>query len=159
MVIRRKENLSKELIDSSLNYLGKIFESQPWDSIEWALKIPLSKWNIGQLSEVLQVKFDDVLEKIKENEKKKPEKLKEMVIRYWIHETISREEWEEYERRNDWDWIVREVLNTLFREETLEGVNEENKERYKGAIGYCCGGGSVKKVPTTLMGTLAKWST
>jgi len=44
-------------------------------------------------------------EKCKTNEKSENEKLrelKEMLLGYWIHRTISEDEWRKYERRNVW---------------------------------------------------------
>jgi len=65
----------------------------------------------------------------RENLKSKDEKLaelKKMVIGFWIHRTMSWDEWREY-HKNDEDWIGREGLNTLLREETLEGAKRTRR--------------------------------
>jgi len=84
-------------------------------------------------NEAVRAKLDDALEKMSRNEKRIEEKLmelKEMVIGHWIHETISWDEWGEYVERNDEEWIEREGLNTLLREEIFEEVLEKEGDPF-----------------------------
>jgi len=67
---------------------------------------------------------------LKMSEEEKLEELKKKVIDFWINKTINIDKWKEYVRRNDWEWIEREGLNTLLREETFEKVVEKRRNAF-----------------------------
>jgi len=147
------ENPKQTLIDSSLLYLVKIFQSQHWNTIDWAVRVSWrlheKNWlgrgqpiHLSELSEKLRylatlwhdqlkqsiiILHGYVLEKSKEA---KLAEVKKMLIGYWIHDTISRDEWEEYERRNDEEWIEKEGLNTLLNEEIFKVLVEEQRDPF-----------------------------
>jgi len=132
-VFKEIETPSQILIDSTVHYLVKIIHSRHWISITRVQKIPLGKWlDRLKLSGELGVKLDDALEKIKETSKEeKLEELKEMAIGRLIDDTISEDEWEEYWERNDVEWIKREGLNSLLREEIFEEMLEKGKDPFE----------------------------
>jgi len=111
------ENPNQTLLNSTVFYLVKIFQSQHWITIERAKILSNKLLDRKELSEELRKKLNDALKEIKVKSEK--EVLKEMVIGYSIEEIINEKEWMEYKRRNDEEWIEREGMNTLLSEETF----------------------------------------
>ena len=67
------------------------------------------------------------------SEEERLKELREMIIDYWILDSIEWDDWSKYEKRNDYKWIYKEGLN-MFCGELWDEFGGVNKKKFKEAL-------------------------